>query len=150
MLAEENRVRALRGLSQVMQPSPSWRYLLTDRQASCLSTHEKDLADATVLDLYVDLAQTVPFARPSPHIPTMRRSAYRVWSWRLDRWLLSSEYAAAMGFPIHAWCAQASGVPADSTVLLASTALGNAMHVANVGSMIVCALAACRRVAGHG
>ena len=151
VLAVENHLRAKRGMSQLLQPSPSWRYLLTDRQASCLSLHEGRFDDATcLLEQYVDLTQTFAFARPMPQIPTIRRSSCRVWSWKLDRWLLPSECAAAMGFPIHPWCAQASGVPTDTTVLQAPIAIGNAMHVANVGAIMVCALAACRRVAGHG
>ena len=151
VLAVENHLRAKRGMSQLLQPSPSWRYLLTDRQASCLSLHEGRFDDATcLLEQDVDLTQTFAFARPMPQIPTIRRSSCRVWSWKLDRWLLPSECAAAMGFPIHPWCAQASGVPTDTTVLQAPIAIGNAMHVANVGAIMVCALAACRRVAGHG
>ena len=150
VLAEENRVRACRGMSPLLQPSQSWRYLLTNRQAGCLMTHEKSVGDAHLIGLYVDLAQTVAFARPSRHIPTKRRSASCVWSWKLSRWLVPSEYAASMGFPIHPWCAQASGVPTDTMNLQAPTAIGNAMHVANVGCVLACALAACRRVAGHG
>ena len=102
------------------------------------------------MEHYVDLSQSLQFARPRTVIPTMRRSASRIWSWKCERWLLPSEHAAAMGYPIHPWCAQASGVPVDTTVLSASKAIGNAMHVANVGAIMVCALAACRRVAGHG
>ena len=147
VLATENLVRAQRGMSEVAQPSPSWRYLLTDRQATCLSLHEKHWGGATLMEHYVDLSQSLRFARPRTVIPTMRRSASRIWSWKCERWLLPSEYAAAMGYPIHPWCAQASGVPVDLTVLSASKAIGNAMHVANVGSIMVCALAACRRVA---
>ena len=150
VLAAENLVRAQGGMSEVVQPSSSWRYLLTDRQATCLSSHEEHWRGATLMEHYVDLSQSLRFARPRTVIPTMRRSASRIWSWKCERWLLPSEHAAAMGYPIHPWCAQASGVPVDTTVLSASKAIGNAMHVANVGSIMVCALAACRRVAGHG
>ena len=50
VLAVENHFRAKRGMSLLLQPSPSWRYLLTDRQASCLSSHEGRLGDATLLE----------------------------------------------------------------------------------------------------
>ena len=96
VLATENLVRAQRGMSEVAQPSPSWRYLLTDRQATCLSLHEKHWGGATLMEHYVDLSQSLRFARPRTVIPTMRRSASRIWSWKCERWLLPSEYAAAM------------------------------------------------------
>ena len=50
VLAAENLVRAQRGMSEVAQPSPSWRYLLTDRQATCLSLHEKHWGGAMLME----------------------------------------------------------------------------------------------------
>jgi len=145
-LAAENVARAKFGMEPICEPSPCWRYLLTSRQASCLASHEAhgSRGGSRAGSLYVDLTQSLSFACPSLHVPTLRRSSDLIWSWRHSRWLLPTELALMMGFPIRSTCASASGVAVDTLTLAQPQALGNAMHVANVGSIVVAALSACR------
>ena len=146
-LEAENAARAKCGMEPLTTPSRCWRYLLTTRQATCLAFHESQaVGRADLAACYVDLTPSAGFARPSRHVPTLRRCAHRIWSWRHARWLLSSELALLMGFPVRPTCAAASGVSPDIFTLTEPQALGNAMHVASVGCIIAAALSSCRRV----
>jgi len=61
----------------------------------------------------------------------------------LGRWMLASERALAMGFPTFAQHADAAGTEVDETHVGpgAASRVGNAMHVANVGTVAAVALA---------
>ncbi len=69
-------------------------------------------------------------------------SAIKLWNPTRQRWLSSLEKFAQMGFPMHAQIAQHLGVnvlhPAD--LQHPHQCIGNAMHVANVASVVMAAL----------
>ena len=96
----------------------------------------------------VDLSQSLSFGRWSECVPTLRQSTVRpLWLLRHNRWLIHSELAALMGFPVPTLLSQVAGVPVDDVTLTGlATALGNAMRVACVGAAITCALAAARSI----
>ena len=77
-------------------------------------------------------------------LPTMRRRAAAWWSPSRSRWMLPREKAACMGFPVYDDLARAARVPLDiETIgLIAGNAcpIGNAMHVANVGVVMLAAM----------
>lgn len=70
------------------------------------------------------------------NMPTVRRRVSPWWSPAHRRWMLPREKAAAMGFPVYPDLAAAARVGLDSLTQDAS-AVGNAMHVANVGLVMV-------------
>ena len=94
----------------------------------------------------VDLSQSLRFGRCCECVPTLRRSTVKpIWLIRHNRWLIHSELAAMMGFPVAQLFAQVAGVPVDTATMAGPpAALGNAMHIACVGTALACALTATR------
>ena len=147
LLQEENSARMARGMLALDRPSGNWRYLLPKSQVKRLADHEKKLATMTeVTASVVDLSQSLRFGRWCQCVPTMRRSTVKpLWIRRHNRWLIQSELAAMMGFPVCQLWSQVAGVPVDmATMAGPPAALGNAMHVACVGTALACALTAAR------
>ena len=71
------------------------------------------------------------------------RAGGRYWSDARGRWLLPRERMAAMGYAVYPDLASIAVVPLDSAAAQAPAfTVGNAMHVASVGCVIVCALLA--------
>ena len=77
-------------------------------------------------------------------LPTMRHRAAVWWSPSRSRWMLPREKAACMGFPVYDDLARAARVPLDTETIghIAGNAspIGNAMHVANVGVVMLAAM----------
>ena len=90
-----------------------------------------------------DLGQTPRRAKPVRGVlPTFRRST-RLWLPSKRRFWTQAEAAVAMGFPVLPQVADACGVqPMRMLAGLPMAYLGNAMHVASVGSVCLIALIA--------
>jgi hypothetical protein len=73
-------------------------------------------------------------------LPTLRRRASPWWSPMHGRWMLGREKAACMGFPVYEDLAAAARVQLDTATARNTSAVGNCMHVANVGVVILAAL----------
>ena len=147
VLDEENSARASKGMPPVQQPSRCWRYLLPKSRLSCLEAH-REVGHSEVTASVLDLSQSVQCGRRSVNVPTLRRSTVKpLRLLRHNRWLVHSELAAMMGFPVSQMWSQAAGVPLDTATLAGPpAALGNAMHVACVGVAVACAFTAARYV----
>jgi len=83
----------------------------------------------------------------SGRLPTMRTgTSHFTWIPNRKRWITSKEFAAAMGFPVYPQLARAMNVPLlelDTTE--ARSFLGNSMHAANLGLIVLVTLV-CFRV----
>lgn len=148
LLQEENLARRAKQMPPLESSSSDWRYLLSKRRRNRLAEHEAN-ASAGVTASVVDLSQSTRFGRLCPCVPTLRASTIKpLWLMEKKRWLLHSELAAMMGFPVAELWSQVSGVPLDTaTAAGPPNALGNAMHVACVGVAMACALASSRHIA---
>ena len=73
-------------------------------------------------------------------LPTLRFSGSLLWSPKLKRWLLPVECVGALVWPVRASHAQATGVPLCN-IDFGMCKLGNTIHVASVGTILVVALA---------
>ena len=132
LLQEENHVRANRGLAPLSQHSADWTYLLTAKQQARL-LHHLQTSDGSIWDL----TQTERFARSRyEQLPTLRRGSNRLWSRTKKRWVLQIELRAAMGYPVFPDLAHVANVPCED-VQGPRFAIGNAMHVANVGCVLL-------------
>ena len=134
-----------------MGPSRDWLYLLTEKQHRYLrvlsgrfaAEHGVDAAsdDACVFDL--GQSDCMPRLRARGVLPTIRASTSKFWSPSRRRWLLQKECLSAMGFPVYRDLAQAAEMEVDViSATAARYSVGNAMHVANVGSVLAFALLA--------
>ena len=96
-------------------------------------------------DLFVDLSQN-PDCRPSwsstGQLPTLRTSS-AIWHVASTRFVLPRELACCMGFPASTDCSKRAGVTFDSPEYSVKH-LGNAMHVACVGTCLTVALSCVR------
>ena len=148
LLQEENLARRAKQMPPLESSSSDWRYLLSEDRRNLLAEHEAN-ASAGVTASVVDLSQSTRFGRLCPCVPTLRASTIKpLWLMEKKRWLLHSELAAMMGFPVAELWSQVSGVPLDTaTAVGPPNALGNAMHVACVGVAMACALASSRHIA---
>ena len=84
-------------------------------------------------------------------IPTLRRAWTVQWLLALRRWLTRGERLVLMGFPACPELAQLYGLPGPFQISWRTSkkAVGNAMHVANVG-VWQAVVAACVRPVQHG
>ena len=132
-------------MAPVAVRSRDWRYLLPDGPAKRLVEYEARNLEGKGTVVY--LSQSMGFGRLAGCVPTLRASHVKpLWLLAVQRWLLHSELAAMMGFPVVETLSHVSGVPLDTATRGAPpNALGNAMHVSRVGAAIVCALASARR-----
>ena len=148
VLQEENSERMARGMLPLDRPSGNWRYLLPESQVMRLANYEKTLGTTSteIKVSVVDLSQSMAFGRCCQCVPPMRKSGVkRLWLLRHNRWLITMELAEMMGFPVSQVSAQVAGAPVDmATMAGPPTALGNAMHVACVGTALASALTAAR------
>jgi hypothetical protein len=134
------------------QEVDAWSTYLTQQQqsyiveytASWVNLHGTDPADST--RCVFDLSVTPHFhgVRGDHALPTMRRRQASWWSPSRSRWMLPREKAACMGFSVYGDLARAARVPLDSDTIehVAGNAapIGNAMHVANVGVVMLAAM----------
>ena len=122
-----------------------WRSLLTAPQAKSLDRytalwqqkHKQHPEDAPAC--VFDLGDTpefkgLPLMR---QLPTIRRRRSVWWSPSRERWMLPREKAACMGFPVYDDLARRARVPLDVSTVACADAVGNAMHVANVGVVLL-------------
>ena len=148
LLQEENSARIARGMHALDRPSGNWRYLLPVSQVMRLADHEQRLRGTSqeITASVVDLSQSLRFGRCAPCVPIVRHSHVKpLWLLLRNRWLIHSELASMMGFPVYQLLSQVAGIPVDSAKMVGPpTALGNAMHGACVGTALACALAAAR------
>ena len=143
---EENRARRRRGLPEFAEnhgPSSDWTYLLTDKQRGYLIAFQQRRERRTGRDSHADAACAVDLGQRAEHnscntasLPVLRKGSHRVWSTQRRRWLLKLERAAAMGYPVYDDLARAANVETDHALpSCADSAIGNAMHVASVGTL---------------
>ena len=145
LLEEENRTRKQRRMERVAVASTDWRYLLTPDQRGYVDSYIKMVSDRggdpaeSDPNLVFDLSVAPSYRGPLSFggLPTLRCNSTRMWSPSRRRWLLPAELAAAMGFPVRADLATAARVPVDVLTPTCPRNLGNAMHVGNVGLVLL-------------
>ena len=116
---------------------------LTDRQRGFLNGYKEmwvarhGVAPEECPGCVFDLGDSPEYSglRRRMTIPTLRARASHFWSPHLARWMLPREKAACMGVPVYGELAQAAGTCVDPHA--GASATGNAMHVANVGAVIL-------------
>ncbi|CAL1165999.1 unnamed protein product [Cladocopium goreaui] len=144
LLNEENAARACKHLDPVAKLSPSWSYLLTEKQQGYLAHAAEQwwnrygvaasADDRCVVNLGDNPAKRrVP--KPGP-LMTFKHNAGILWLAGKSRWLTARERAAAMSFPVYSCLAEQALLEADNLTRSAA-AVGNSFHVANVGLVIV-------------
>ena len=89
-----------------------------------------------------DLSDTPQYKTGSNAVtlPTLRQRRGRWWSPMHRRWMLPREKAACMGFPVYDDLAVASRTKLDKLTVEHAGFIGNAMHVANVGVVMLAAM----------
>ena len=130
-------------------PSKDWGYLLTAKQRGynggyCEAMSSKRGVDARLDERRVfDLGQRPHFTgvRSVGEVPVIRRSGALLWSPCRRRWMTPKEQAGIMGFPVSRELAQASRTSLDELTTTCPSAVGNAMHVANLGVVILAVMA---------
>ena len=154
LLAEENATRQQRRLESLAEhagPSPDWTYLLTEHQRATLEVHRERYMDRHGTDpaqdecCTVDLSQSADRQRSMSRetLATFRRNSGRIWSTARRRWLTPKERAACMGYAVYDDVAAAAGVKVDVAVGQGPLySIGNAMHVANLGCVLMTCLVA--------
>ncbi len=151
LVTAENKVRRRRGLPDVEQASRDWAYLLTPHQKARLECYSESWlgsrgqAPAESKSCVFNLLQNPEHRRVQTDcrgaMPTCTRGCSVLWVPFLRRWLLPIELAAAHGLPITQSLASDAQVALDVHGPEYSTSqLGNAMHVANVGSVLAITL----------
>lgn len=156
LLVEENEARALRKLPMLGDddsPSRDWTFLLTPKQQDVLKVFHDTFsrkcgkAASEERGSIVDLSQSVTFFSrrwPNRQLPTIRRGSRRFWSAFHRRWFTPLELASCMGFAIYPDAAAATAVEVDDltrSVATSTAAVGNCMHVGNVGVVMAVAMA---------
>lgn len=154
LLAEENAARQRRGLDSLAEhagPSTDWTYLLTEHQLGALEAHRERYVALHGTDPAQDACCTVDLSQSAARqrsvsrerLATFRRNSGRIWSTAWRRWLVPRERAACMGYPVYGELAAAAGVEVDTAVEQGPLyAIGNAMHVANLGCVLMTCLVA--------
>ena len=157
LLLEENQARSQRGLNPVQTRSSDWTYLLTDLQRNYIITYatkwkarwktEPQDSPGCIFDLSQNPAKRPSVSDPSGRLPTCTHNCNRFWLPALGRWLLSIELAAALGFPVAGHLARHARVSMDPNCdEYLPRQIGNAMHVASVGSVLMISLACLARL----
>ena len=159
LFAAENASRRRRGFAPLSVASADWTYLLAPTQQERLAWQERRWRATRGSDpasrpaLVIDLSQQPRFCRATEAgLPTFRRqSSSRMWSPARRRWLLPVEQALAMGYPVTQDAAAAAGLPVDTALQARpGAAVGNAMRVANLGSVLLTALACLEPIGAQG
>jgi hypothetical protein len=154
LLAEENAARQRRGLDYLAEhagPSTDWSYLLTAHQRDALEAHSVQYTaqhgtdpaqdECCTADLSQSAARQKSVSRET--LATFRRNSGRIWSTARRRWLIPRERAACMGYAVYGDLAAAASVKVDTAVEQGPLyAIGNAMHVANLGCVLMTCLVA--------
>ena len=123
VLQAENKLRIKRKLPQVEVCSPDWKYLLTETQRDYLDKYTlmwkqeiktNPTEDAGCLfDLSQDPDHRRMWSGAKRQIPTLRHAGNILWSASLGRWILASELALAMGYPVTECAARAAQCDQD-------------------------------------
>ncbi len=128
-----------------------WADLLSGPQRSALAGFENRWEDRfhrsakRCPECVFDLGDTPQYKTGLPNttsLPTARHRASIWWSPHHGRWMTDREKAACMGFPVYDDLAARAKVPLDRLTIQRPAAIGNAMHVANVGVVMLAAMAA--------
>ena len=134
--------------------------VLTDRERNALWVYQRRWSGlgpqrCPLRDLVVHLGDNpevmLVWSGVDGKIPTIRRSSGLLWAVSHKRWLTARELYATMGFPTYRCLAQAAGValvslrPPAGTLAQARQGIGNAMHLACVGTVLFCTLACVRK-----
>lgn len=154
LLAEGNAARQQRRLDSLAEhvgPSPDWTYLLTEHQRATLEVHRERYTAQHGTDPAQDECHTVDLSQSAHRqrsvsretLATFRRNSGRIWSMARRRWLTPKERAACMGYAVYGDVAAAAGVKVDVAVEQGPLySIGNAMHVANLGCVLMTCLVA--------
>ena len=124
LLDAENRARMKHKLEPVPVCSLDWAYLLTPMQreylAAYMSMWRKEIGSEPSHDAgcLFDLSQNPAFRKMwsgvNRQIPTLRHAGNILWSHKHGRWILASELALAMGFPVNEKAAEAAQCEQDA------------------------------------
>lgn len=147
LLLAENALRARRGLAPVAELSGSWGYLLTPKQRQFQCGYEvawqrqygipADEDSNCAFDLSQDPQERPSCTTADGSLPTLRLGSL-IWVSILRRFLVPFELAAATGFPVNDALATSAQVALDMCCEVYTVPiLGNGMHVASVGSILV-------------
>ena len=99
------------------------------------------LDESCTVDLSQSAARQKSVSRAA--LATFRRNSGRIWSTARRRWLIPRERAACMGYAVYGDMAAAAGVEVDTaTEQGPQYSIGNAMHVANLGCVLMTCLVA--------
>ena len=125
VLQAENLYRKKRKLPQVEVCSPDWKFLLTEKQQGYLDIYillwKKEMKTnptedpGCLFDLSQDPEHRKMWSGPTRSIPTLRHAGNILWSPRLGRWMLASELALAMGYPVTECAACAAQCDQDAS-----------------------------------
>jgi len=141
---------AARSRHRSVEPT-GWSELLTEPQRRSLAGFEArwlnhyQRSAKHFPECVFDLGDTPDYKTGLPStsaLPTARRRAAVWWSPHHERWMLAREKAACMGFPVYEDLAKRAKVPEDLLTVEHAAAVGNAMHVANVGMVMLATMAA--------
>ena len=80
----------------------------------------------------------------SGRIPTLRRNSYRLWAAKEKRFLTLKERCAIMGWPVYPELALSSMTETLPIPSGGQSSIGNMMHVANVGMIMIATLVSIR------
>lgn len=132
-------------------PGAGWADLLTKPQRLALSKFEarwlkvNGRPASSSPECLFDLGDSAEYKQGLPRgcsLPTIRRRACIWWSPSRGRWMTPREKAACMGFPVYDDLAWVSFVDRDDLTAGQLPAIGNAMHVASVGLVILATMCA--------
>jgi hypothetical protein len=155
LLTEENSARVSRGMPPLCRQtgvSDDWTYLLSPARRRLLDKlliawrqkHGQDARQDCQCVLVLSRSERRSSSLPLRGVvPTITSAMKRlIWLPARGRWFLQRELAAAMGYPVYPWLAQAASVPQDHVTAELGRAggfpmLGRAMHVASVGMVMV-------------
>ena len=151
LLEEENRARQSARLEPLATPSSDWSYLLSDKQRGVLKQAETSWANKYSRAAHEDPMCVLDISQSSARLhlgrgvlPTLRTHSERIWSSARKRWLTVKERLACMGYPVYEDLAAAARVPLDTISPTGPRfSPGNAMHVANLGIIVMVVLAGC-------
>jgi len=134
------------------------RSLLTDRERRSLEDYEQAYFERfghlsendpdAFFNLGDNAGNRLTWSCVSGKLPTLRCSSGKVWSAYAKRWLTSLELLATMGFPTYEHLARSMGVAPMrfQNMAQARLFLGNAMHAAVAGVVVLVTFSCIRHV----
>ena len=151
LLEEDSLKRQRLGLDALEAgPSEDWTYLLTAKRRKYIDGYCDLMASKCSIDSRQDERCVFDLSQHPSHtgvrrvaeMPAIRHSGCVLWSPARRRWMTARERAAIMGFPVTEQLARAAHAPQDTlTTTTRASAVGNAMHVANLGVVILVVMA---------